>query len=174
MATNRRIKSDKLPLKKIPDWLHADEYVRRVGALQMQRQELEATAQEQIDKVKDDLKKQVEGLDKKINLWVESLGAFAAERKSEFGALRSKKLDHGKIGWHKSTSINIKKTTLGLIKKIFSHRRQKQFILIKESVSKDALAKLKDEDLAKVGARREEKDVFFVEPDKIEAADYSE
>jgi RNase H-fold protein (predicted Holliday junction resolvase) len=44
-------------------------------------------------------------------------------------------------------------------------------IRIKESVDKEALAKLTDERLSIVKARRKSKDAFFVEPTLTEAAD---
>jgi hypothetical protein len=41
-------------------------------------------------------------------------------------------------------------------------------------VDKEALAKLTEEQLTSVGARRKVKDVFFVEPSSQEAVDYSD
>ena len=55
---------------------------------------------------------------------------------------------------------------------MFSKAKAAACIRVKESVDKEALAKLTDEQLADIGARRKEKDVFFVEPALPEAVDY--
>jgi hypothetical protein len=108
----------------------------------------------------------------KIDLCTRSLEAFAIANKKAFGKQRSRKLQFGTIGWRKSTSTKIKKTTLQLIKDVFSAAKAKTLIIVKESVDKQALAKLSDEDLAKVDAKRHVKDLFFVEPDLTKAVNH--
>ena len=76
------------------------------------------------------------------------------------------------LGWRFSTSVKPSKKTLELIKQVLSKTMQAACVITKESVSKDALAKLTDEQLASVKARRIEKDVFFVEPSSQKAAEY--
>jgi len=168
----RREKSDKAVLIPIPDWGHADLQVQRIGALQSQIELLEIEAGELIDKVKGDLQKQVKPLQEKINLHVASIEAFAEANKEEFDKVRSRKGQFGVVGWRKSTSIVTKKNTLDLIKELFNSAKRKLCVSVKETVSKEALAKLTDEELASVGARREEKDVFYVEPDITESVQY--
>jgi len=170
----RREKSDKAVLIPIPDWGHADLQVQRIGALQSQIEKLEIAAGELIDKVKGDLQKQVKPLQEKINLHVASIEAFAEANKGEFDKVkvRSRKGQFGTVGWRKSTSIVTKKNTLELIKEKLAGNERKMCIIIKEAISKEALAKLTDEELASVGARREEKDVFYVEPDITESVQY--
>ena len=168
----KREKSDKTLLIPIDDWGHADQQVRRIGALQSQIESLEIAAGELIDKAKGDLQRQVKPLQEKINLHVASIEAFAETHKKDFDKIRSRKGQFGTVGWRKSTSIEIKKNTLDLIKELFAGAKRKLCVIVKESVSKEALAKLTDEELASVGARRKEKDVFYVEPDLTEAAGY--
>jgi len=158
----------------IPDWKHADDLVRHVGNLQVKINNAEDEAHAVINRVKADLQKKVEKWRNDIDLDVISLEAFAMSRRGEFKD-RSRKLDYGRIGWHKSTSIKIKtKTTLKKIKELFTPAQKKACIITKETVGKEALAKLTDEDLARVDARRVVRDDFFVEPDFIEAADHNE
>jgi len=168
----KRVKSDKPLLRPVPDWQHADDFVRRIGDLQMQINEAEHKAKDDIDEVKSELAEKTQPLQEQIELYYQSLEAFCATRKDDFGKNRSRKLNFGILGWRKSTSIKIKKNTLELIKQIFSKKKAAVYIRIKESIDKEALAKLTDEKLAGVGARREEKDVFFVEPNLPEAVDY--
>ena len=170
----KRIKSDKPVLIPISDWLRADDHVWQIGNLQTQIGQAEETAKDDINKVKAELAEKVKPLQEEIQLHVRSLEAFAATHKEDFKKQRSRKLSFGILGWRKSTSISIKKNTLEEIKFLFTRAKQAMCIRIKESVDKEALAKLTDEQLTSVGARRKEKDVFFVEPSFQEAVDYCE
>jgi hypothetical protein len=92
----------------------------------------------------------------------------------EFGKSRSKKLSSGRLGWRKSTSIQISpKKTLELLREFPAHIR-KLCIRIKESVNKDGLAALTDEQLKTLKARREVTEVFYVEPAVAEAVNNNE
>jgi len=172
VAKKKREKSDSSLLIPISNWAHADLQVHRVGTLQSQIEKLQIKAGEKIDKIKGELQAAVESLQKDIQLHVDSIEVFAGAHKEDFGTARSKKGQFGMVGWRKSSSIITKKNTLELVKEMLPPAKRKACIIIKESVSKEALAKLTDEELASVGARRKEKDVFFVEPDITEAVRY--
>ena len=104
-------------------------------------------------------------IDSQASLIVSALETFCQEDQDEFQSTRSRKLNHGKVGWRKSTKINISaKKTLQLIKDLFTRPLRDNCITIKESVSKDGLGKLTDERLAQVKAKRVVTDDFFAEP----------
>lgn len=171
--TQKRIKSDKPALLQVRDWAHADELVRQISDHQILIEKLEAAAKLRIDNTKSVLAKGVKGNQKAIKRYQESLEAFATTHRADFRKQKSRKLNFGSLGWRKSTAIKITKKTLELIKQVFTYGKAAAYIRTKESVDKDALAKLTDEQLASVKARRDNKDVFFVEPDSTKAADYS-
>lgn len=173
MAQKKRVKSVKLPLLPVPDFKHADLSIRRIGQLQGKIAQFEEDTKETINKAKKDLADKVKPLQEKITQHYESLEAFATTHRAEFKKQKSRKLNFGVLGWRKSTKIKTTKNTLGLIKEFLTKTMQKSCIRVKESVDKDALAKLTDEQLASVKARRDEKDVFFVEPASTKAADYN-
>lgn len=170
----KRVKSDKQATLAIADWQKADEYVRIIGELQMQITQTEQTATDDINDVKLKLAEEVEPRQAAIKLYIRSLEAFCETHRLDFKKKRSRKLNFGLLGWRYSTSIKTKKNTLERIKKVFSKAKAAAYIRVKEMVDKETLAKLTDGQLASVGARREEKDVFFVEPDLPEAVDYAE
>lgn len=174
MAKNKRVKSAKPVFLPIANWNEADNFVREVGDLQLKINQAEATTKDKIDEIKAELVEEVKPHQEAIKLHVQSLEAFAVTHRAHFKKQRSLKLNFGKLGWRKSTSISIKKNTLELIKQVFSKAKAAACIHVKESADKEALIKLTDEQLASVGARRKEKDVFFVEPDLPEAVDYGE
>jgi len=171
MAKTLRVRSDK-GLLPVADWFEADKLVREMGDCQLRIAAAEKRAKEAIDKIKAELAKQVAPEHEHIDLLTKSLEAFAVNRQGEFGGRRSRQLDFGLFGWRKSSSVSVQKTTLDLIKQVFSSQKAKQLIRIKESVDKDALARLTDEELAGIGARRVHRDVFFVEPDIPQAANH--
>jgi len=174
MANKKRIKLDRTSLIPINNWSEADGLVREIGDFQLKINQAEHTAKDKIDEAKAELAEEIKPSQEYIKQYVRSLEAFAVSHREYFEKQKSLKLNFGILGWRRSTSISIKKTTLELIKKVFSRVRAKTLIRTKESVDKEALAKLTDEQLADVGARRVEKDVFFVEPELPEAVDYVE
>jgi phage host-nuclease inhibitor protein Gam len=164
---NNRVKAEAPLLLPVGDWVHADQMIRRIGSLQRRIEERQNKADERIDKIKHACGKSIRPLQETIELNVLSLQAFAESRQAEFGKVRSKKLDFGILGWRKSTAIRIGDRTKDLIKEFFTGNKLKQTISIKETVSKEGLAKLTDEELARVEARRDIKDDFYVEPDRL-------
>lgn len=168
----KRVKSDKANLIEVTSWRHADELVRQIALHQRTIQQFEAATARKIEQAKADMAARTKACQDGIAGCLRSLEAFAIAHKQDLKAQKSKTLNFGTLGWRKSTSIKIKKTTLGLIRQVFSKLKAASLIRVKESVDKEALAKLTDEQLASVGARRDSKDVFFVEPDLPKAADY--
>jgi phage host-nuclease inhibitor protein Gam len=168
----KRIKSKKqiIPIK---DWEEADKYIKNIGDCQLEINRLEAEANDSINQAKEKLAKAVEAPLKEIKIFSDSLEAFAANHVHDFGKAQSKKLNFGLLGWRKSTSISIKKSTLKLIKKVFG-KKAEQYIRTKEEPNKEAMAALTDQQLASVDARRKPKEVFFVEPDTPKSVDYDE
>jgi len=167
-----RVKSDKANLTPVTDWQHADQIIRNIAQCQGKIKEQNKKAIEAINKVKSALIAANNPLQERIKCDTARLEAFALSHKDDFKKQKSRKLNFGVIGWRKSTAIKIKKTTLELIKKLFTAAKAKTFIRTKETVDKEALAKLNDNELALVGARRDAKEVFFVEPDLPKAVDY--
>lgn len=167
----KRIKTDKPLIIPIPDWQHVDAIVRRIGDLQLEIVGCEQKAKDKIDKAKAELAESVKPIQDKIQLHTHSIEAFAVNNRKDFGKSQSKKLNFGLLGWRKSTSISVKKTTLELVQKIFG-RNHKKYIHVKETVNKEALKQLTDEQLASIAAQRKIKEAFFVEPELPEAVDY--
>lgn len=169
----KRVKSAKPAIIAIKDWGQADAMLREIGDNQLLIRESQANAKATIDECKADLASDVNPRLKLIDQLTRSLEAFAVSHKADFCKARSRKLNFGTVGWRQTTSIGItKKTTVELIREVLSLSRAAICIIRKETVSKDGLGKLTDEELAGLGARRKVKDDFFVEPDLPEAVDY--
>jgi len=168
-----RLKS-KRQTRKVTTWKQADELLRTAGELQLKINQSEARCNDTINEAKDDLQEQVAPLNKKLAEITERLENFADSKSAEFKKKRSRELQFGRIGWRRSTKIKTKKETLALIEATLPRRLQKQYIKVKKTLNKKELSCLTDEHLAKLGARREEKDVFFAEPLLPKAVDYEQ
>ena len=166
---NPKVKS-KTQIETVKDWQQADELIKQIGELSLQIQQEEKAANDIIIDAKVQLAEDTKPLFKKITVLTDSLEAFAANNIKDFGKAQSRRLNFGILGWRKSSEINVKKTTLDLIKKMFG-KKAEQYLHIKETVNKEALESLQDAELASVDARRTNKEPFFVEPDLPKAID---
>jgi len=161
-------------LLSIESFEQADTILRDIGDLQMQIKQAEATAKDAIDEAKELLAEITKPLTEEIKNKVKSLEAFCLHHKKDFAEQKSKKLNYGTLGWRLSTSIITSRDTIKYIKEEFSGRQIDELVRIKETVNKEALAKLTEEQLADIEAQRVRKDVFFAEPDLPKAVDYGE
>lgn len=165
----QRIKStdDLIP---IADWPTADRLVRQIGLLQNDIAKEELLCAERIDAAKRDLQTATLPKHASLDRLVKSLEAFCRAERDAFGGQQSRRLQFGAVGFRRSAAIRIKKTTLDLVKSVFG-RTAAKYLHIKEQVNKEALAKLPTDQLDQLDARRETKETFYVEPDKIESVD---
>jgi len=169
----KRVRLPEQAVIPIAGWDDADNILRRIGELQGEIGSLEKKASEEINKLKADLMGGTSRLTERIDLFTRSLESFAAKCPDDFGKNKSRQLNFGIIGWRKSpAAVSITKKTLELIKKCLPKSVAAACIRTKESVDKESLAKLTEEQLDSVGARRESRDVFFVEPSKVESVSY--
>ncbi|MGH2271360.1 host-nuclease inhibitor Gam family protein [Anaerohalosphaeraceae bacterium U12dextr] len=157
----------------IADWQRADEILKDLGDLVNTISTAEANAKDEIDRIKESLKQSTASAAVQIDILTNSLQAFCAAHAEDFGGAKSRKLQFGTVGWRSSTAIKIAnaKDTVDQIKVVFG-KKAETYLRIKEEPDKDSLAKLTDEQLDAVGCRREKRDVFFAEPELIEAIKY--
>jgi len=172
MAKKRRLKSEKQNKIEVESWQQADDLLKEAGDLQLAINAAEQKARDDINEAKAVMAEETGGKQRELRAIVSVLKGFCAARKKDFGSKKSRKLNYGTVGWRGSTKIKTAKKTLELIEESFTKPLIKNCINIKKSINKKELGKLTDEQLAQVGAGREEMDVFFAEPDLPEAVDY--
>ncbi|MBN2244554.1 MAG: host-nuclease inhibitor Gam family protein [Candidatus Aminicenantes bacterium] len=157
-----RLKPDVGKIKNLED---ANMALKTIGLLERELAQIDGEADKAISKIKEEAVKKGGPVRKQIEALSASIGAFAQyNREDLFSNKKTIELSFGSFGFRKSTSIRIKKTTIGLLKKL----KLMDYIRIKEEPDKEAMAKLTDENLAKVDASRKVKDDFFCEADKEE------
>jgi phage host-nuclease inhibitor protein Gam len=169
-----RVKSD-ANLIPITGWSHADALLRDMGDHQLAIAGAEAEARRAIDAAAAARAAAVIDHHEAIKRITQSLEAFAGANRNDFSGRKSLSLNYGTLGWRLSTSISIKTDkTIELIKQVFAGKMALQFINIRETPDKEALAKLTDEQLASIKASRTMKDTFFVEPAIPGSVDYGD
>lgn len=157
----------------IADWQQADEKLKSLGDLINTIAVAESVAKDEIDRIKEDLKQITAPAAAQIEVLTASLQAFCAAHAEDFAGAKSRKLQFGTVGWRASTAIKVSnaKDTVELLKTVFG-KKAEAYLRIKEEPDKDCLARLTDEQLDAVGCRRENRDVFFAEPELVEAVKY--
>lgn len=173
MAKKKRLKkTDDIYTILTPQ--QADTHLGKIGTLEREIEQLTQEADTEIAAIKATLKKQSEPTTKRIQKHIRSLEAFCKKHPEVFGKKRSCTMYFGVIGFHKSTKLSVStKTTVDKIKAVFKSTA-KRYLHLKEMPDKTALAKLTDEQLASVDARRKVTDDFFAEPDltKVDATGF--
>ncbi|MDR0709623.1 MAG: host-nuclease inhibitor Gam family protein [Spirochaetaceae bacterium] len=139
--------------------------LKEIGLLEREIEGIDNAAASEIAEIKAAAAKKGEALRKRIVENANLIGAYAEYNRAElFRDKKSVDLPFGAFGYRKSTSISVKKTTLGLLKKL----NLTKYIRIKEEVDKDAIAEMTNESLAQVDAVRKVKDEFYCEANKDE------
>jgi phage host-nuclease inhibitor protein Gam len=152
-------------VEKIETLEQANLLLKEIGVLERELESIDADAHKGINDIKAAAEKLGAGRRERIAEARAAIAAYAkGGKKSLFKDAKSVKLTFGSFGYRKSTSIVIKETTLGLLKKF----KLDGCINVKETPNKESMALLDDKVLAKVNAARKEKENFFCEPDMAE------
>ena len=92
-----------------------------------------------------------------------TIEAWADENPEAFGSARSLALTHGRIGWRWTPpAIKLLKKAESVIAALKSHGLA-DAVIVRESVNKDVLATYPDERLKEIGAKRTQREEFFVD-----------
>lgn len=141
----------------------ADGALHEIGSLEHQLQQEQADLAQQIEDMKKALLDRQEPLVSRREKLLEALEAYATHEKEELfpdGERRSIDLPFGTLGWRRSSEVSLtKKCTVEHLEGL----GLASCVNVKKTVSKAELGKLDDARLLEAGAKRNEKDGFFVE-----------
>lgn len=139
----------------------ADQVLRKIGEINRRIEAIEATANDAIDRAKQEAKRACEP-HKALRADLErQLKEFAHAHRADFAERRSRELVFGTLSFRRSTSIVIKSIgdTLAALKSL----GLSQCIRTVEECDKEAMRELSTETLASVGAALKETDSFGYE-----------
>jgi phage host-nuclease inhibitor protein Gam len=152
-------------VKKIESLEDANLTLKEIGLLERELETIDGEAHKKIAEIKTAAIKVGKPILKRIADLSSLLGAYAEYNRAElFKDKKTVQVSFGIFGYRKSTSISVKKTTVGLLKKLGFEK----YIQVKEEADKEAMAAMDNEALAQVDAVRKVKDDFFCEADKEE------
>jgi len=151
--------------EKLESLQDVDTALRNLGLLEREIEKIDADAQKEIGEIKAAAAKTGEPYRARIAETVAKIQAFADYNKTDlFKDKKSVDLTFGVFGYRKSTSISVKKSTVGLLEKL----NLDKYIRTEKQPDKEAMKQMDDEALAQVDAVRKIKDDFFCESNREE------
>jgi hypothetical protein len=159
----------------LTNWNSADTALLEIIQIRerVAKQELIATRRKaQIDEV---LKSDTQADVDRLKLLELALERFTTSRRDEFAPRKSKRLQHGTVGFRTSTKIEFDQDEADVIDAIRTDRDFDEGFCLRSKVwaDKKALADYSDEQLERIGADRVVVDRFFYNPNKTDRADTS-
>ncbi len=147
-------------IKKITSLSECDVVLHKLADLRAELKKKEADADIAVNKVKEQLKADSEPILNEIKALEHSLAVYSEYHKDElFKDKKTIELSFGLFGFRKSTSVSVKKDTLAKLKEYgFT-----EAIKIKETPNKEIMKSWSNEKLELVGAKKIEKDSFWIE-----------
>ena len=152
--------------KIIQSWEEVDQALKRLAELEILEQELQGQMTLEINQIKEHFKLQAQP-HKRERRHIEGLiKDFCEAHKQEFLKKRSKTLEFGKVAWRVSKRIVIPRAKEKLAATIRAIKALgfTQCLRVKEELDRDALDKLTDQDLARLGLQRKVQDKLRIEP----------
>ena len=176
MAKTKRVRA-KIPTRELANLKAVDTELRLFAEAQKNVALLETEAALKIAKIKENLAKDCVSPKKAMKIAEKSIEFYGLNNPEVYQNKKSRALPNGTFGTRASTSWKIdhdstKGKTLDLIKKHLTKKQREMLIREgKEGVIKDMLDKLPKADRRKINIHENIKDVFFLDPEKTEAAD---
>lgn len=148
----------------LESWDQVDETLRAIGVIDREVNLIEASANEEIDRIKAQTKEAAAPLlDKKSGLEL-AIKEYCEANRAEFTNMKTKALTFGSVGFRLSTKVIVKRVadTLQAMKDL----GLSACIRIKEELDKEAMKNLSTETLAQVGAGLKTTNAFGYEIDQ--------
>jgi len=156
----RKIKAE--PVLK--DWAEVDSALHEIALIESRVSMAEARINKKIQDLKEELAKRTEPDLQRHKRLEKDIEEFSKAHMEDLGKLRSKRLYHGKISFHRSSSIRFTSKAEEVVAAL-ERRKLDGCLIVKKNADKNELAKLSDDVLSKIGAKRTLKDEFGYEID---------
>lgn len=159
----------------ITTWEQANDALREIAQEQIEISDIEGAMQTQIIGIKKIAEQESKPHNDRIAKLEHDLKDFTETHRSDLGKAKTKVLNFGEIGYRLSTSVSLptaKEKVEEIIRRLKA-RRMDECIIVKESISKDALKKYGEDTVNAVGATWKQKDVwgYDVYADKLARLD---
>ena len=149
---------------KIESWIDVDKALGELGRCDLEIAMLQGEIGVKIHELIEQYRERLQVLKAKREAIRATIESFCLERKEEFLKKRSRQFTFGKVAWRLSEEIEIpkglEKAVLATVKKLGLH----ECVRVKEELDKNALKKLPDKELVRIGVQKHKKDNFRIEP----------
>jgi len=147
----------------VQTWEEADVALKELGDVKRRIAREELLTRKQVEQLKEDLTRKTQADVDRMRLVERELEDFVEGRREDFGKARSRALMHGKVGFRKSTRIELDMPEEEILSNLVRHEFPAECIRRTEVVDKTKLKAFSDEDLVLIGAHRETAEPFFYE-----------
>jgi len=151
-------------MSEVKSWLEIDGLLGDLGKVDLEIARVQGEIGLKIHELIEQYRGRLQTLKAKREAIRATIEAFCVERKEEFLKKRSRQFTFGKIAWRLSEEIDIpkglEKVVLATVKKL----GWDECVRVKEELDKNALKKLDDKELLKIGVQKRKKDNFRIEP----------
>lgn len=146
---------------QLKSWEAVDQTMANIAELQRQINVEEANCNKQVDEIKDSSKQMIKPLQDQIKAFELQLKEFCEHRKAEFLKIKTKKLTFGAVGYRLSTTVSIPDPvfTCNALKEL----NLNSCLRTKIEPDKEAIKQLSATQLAEIGAKVNQKNVFGYE-----------
>jgi phage host-nuclease inhibitor protein Gam len=150
-------------LPALGSWEAVDHALLEIGEIDVTLQSIEGVMNTAMQVAKEAAAAEAGPATDRRKVLVRDIQSFCDARKVDFGARKSRDLNHGRVGWRESSSLKVLDTE-ATIRRIQEAGR-KELLIVKVSVNKEAMGPLPTPDLDALGVKRQVTDAFFLEPD---------
>lgn len=158
----------------LESWEAVDEALREIGCAQREIEAAEAEMQVAIENAKALAAEKCAPYKERIALLESRMTLFAETHREDLGNRKSKEMNHGMLGYRKSTRIILPRAAAKLaeiICKLKSKGMSDCVIQPAEKIDKEALKRYPPNDIVQAGAGLDIMDTFWYEVDREKVAD---
>lgn len=151
---------------ELKNWEDVNEALRLIAEAQNEIAMVEAGMNVQIDTIKLTYEEKIEGYKKQIKQQELLIKEFTTDNKEQLNG-RTKDLTFGKVGFRKSTRLQLPKA----LDKVIAALRKKGMedcISVKETVNKDILKQYDEQQILDVGGSLKVEDAFWYETKQVD------
>lgn len=141
-------------------WQDVDTALGEVARLNQRIERIES----EIQSLQEEELSRKSGLQALANSLLKNMEEFCATHREEIKG-KSKGLENGRVGFRQSTRIEIEDMERTI--KALRRKGMDTFVIVQEAADRNALQRLEDKELERIGVKRVIKETFFADPKEL-------
>lgn len=151
----------------LQSWDEADGALFAIGKIDREIAREENVLNGQISRLKEESKARVAPLAAEKKAKEKDLEAFCKARRADLAGRQSRRLTFGTVSFRRSSKLVVHSVsnTIAAIRRVFGLEEGGRYLVVKESLNKEALERLSEKDLSAIGVTPKETESFGYEID---------